>query len=493
MKLPRSGPAPIQQTMNRLVLPVVLSVIAVVAALLVLMTAHTMRYTDLLHNVTTASEFNQDFKSNIDQKMYYYVIGSRYSEGLPLDEVEAAQQLARELLNTTTQRESRLAISSVLHLCENLEEKIYQIRDTESYDERQTQLENNINIITSLIQEYMYNYLYYEAVQLNALQHEMQTRLLTELVLLIFCTAALLSFLMRRALRIGRSVTEPITALCTRMEQIGNGDLQRHEPVASDIRELRTLSEGFEEMAGRLHALLEEATQKQATLRRMELALLQAQINPHFLYNTMDTIIWLIEAGKSQEATQMVSDLSNFFRHSLSKGKDIITLAEEESHVRSYLQIQQARYADILRYTIDLPDKFGDVRIPKLTLQPLVENALYHGIKMKRGMGHIYILGKLEGSDIVLQVTDDGAGMSEERLQQLIQSMENGERVGFGLSTIHERLRLLFGAGYGLTIHSREGVGTTVFVRIPRETQKEESGETHPVPADSGRLAAVGL
>ncbi len=493
MKKFPSGPAPIQQTMNRLVLPVVVSVIAVMTVLLVLMTAHTMRYNDLLHNVTTASEFNQDFKTNIDQKMYYYVTGSRYSEGLPLDEVKDAQQLARELLNTTTQRESRLAISSVLHLCENLEEKIYQIRDTESYDERQAQLENNINVITSLIQEYMYNYLYYEAVQLNALQQQMQFRLFTELVLLIGCTAALLVFLMRRTLRIGRSVTEPITALCTRMEQIGNGDLQRHEPAASDIRELRTLSEGMEEMAGRLHALLEEATRKQATLRRMELALLQAQINPHFLYNTMDTIIWLIEAGKSQEATQMVSDLSNFFRHSLSKGKDIITLAEEESHVRSYLQIQQARYADILRYTIDLPDKFGDVRIPKLTLQPLVENALYHGIKMKRGMGHIYILGKQEGSDLVLQVTDDGAGMSEERLQQLVCSMENGERVGFGLSTIHERLRLLFGAGYGLTIHSREGVGTTVFVRIPREIQKEESCETHLISADSGSPAAVGV
>lgn len=493
MKKTAAAPAPIQQTMSRLVLPVVVSLIAIVTAIMVLMTAHTMQYNDLLHNVTTASEFNQDFKTNIDQKMYYYVIGSRYSEGLPLDEVKDAQQLARELLNTTTQRESRLAISSVLHLCENLEEKIYQIRDTESYDDRQTQLENNINVITSLIQEYMYNYLYYEAVQLNALQQQMKYRLFTELILLTACTAALLGFLMRRTLRIGRSVTEPITALCTRMEQIGNGDLQQHEPVASDIRELRTLSEGMEEMAGRLHALLEEATRKQATLRRTELALLQAQINPHFLYNTMDTIIWLIEAGKSQEATQMVSDLSNFFRHSLSKGKDIITLAEEESHVRSYLQIQQARYADILRYTIDLPDKFGEVRIPKLTLQPLVENALYHGIKMKRGMGHIYILGKEEGDDLVLQVTDDGAGMSEERLQQLVRSMESGERVGFGLSTIHERLRLLFGAGYGLTIHSREGVGTTVFVRIPRHMQKEESGETHLVPADSGSPAAVGV
>ena len=309
MKGQPAAPASIQRRVRRLALLIGLSAVAIVLVILGLLTVHTLRYSELLHNVTTASEFNQDFKSTIDQKMYYYVIGSQYSDGLPLAEVEAAQQLARELLDTTTQRESRLAISSVLHLCENLEEKIYQIRDTESYDERQAQLENNINVITSLIQEYMYNYLYYEAVQLNALQRDMQIRLMTELVLLALATAAIIWVLMRSALRIGRSITEPITRLCTRMEQIGNGDLAKHEPVPSDIFELRTLSEGFEDMAGRLNALMEETTQKQATLRRMELALLQAQINPHFLYNTMDTIIWLIEAGKNAEALTLLQGL----------------------------------------------------------------------------------------------------------------------------------------------------------------------------------------
>lgn len=491
----RAGrPASIQRRMRRLVLTVGVSIVAVAGAVLFLLSSHTLRYSELLHNVTTASEFNQDFKTNIDLKMYYYVIGSQYSEGLPLEEVEAAQQLARELLTTTTQRESRLAITSVLHLCENLEEKIYQIRDTESYDERQMQLENNINVITSLIQEYMYNYLYYEAVQLNSLQSEMRVRLYTELVLLAVVTAALLAFLMRYALRMGRSITAPITELSARMEELGGGDLRAREPVDSDVHEIRTLSEGFEQMTGRLHALMEESTRKQATLRRTELALLQAQINPHFLYNTMDTIIWLIEAGKNEEATRMVSELSNFFRHSLSKGRDVITLAEEESQVRSYLQIQQARYADILRYTIDLPDRLAGARLPKLTLQPLVENALYHGIKMKRGMGHIYILGSEEDGDIRLQVTDDGAGMTPERLEQVTRSIEQGERVGFGLSTIHERLRLMFGEPYGLTIHSRPGVGTTVTVRIPwRTEEKEEPSETTDRSDAGGSAAAGGL
>ena len=186
MKLPvppAAGPVTIRSKMNRLVLAVCIPLVIILVVMLALMVVHTQLYTDLLHNVTTASEFNQDFKSNIDLKMYYYVTGSQYSEGLPIEEVQAAQSLARDLLDTTTNRESRLAIASVLDLCQNLEEKIYQIQDTQDYDERQNQLENNINVLTALIQEFMYDYLYTESVQLDTLQAQMNQRLLTELVL----------------------------------------------------------------------------------------------------------------------------------------------------------------------------------------------------------------------------------------------------------------------------------------------------------------------
>ena len=139
--------------------------------------------------------------------------------------------------------------------------------------------------------------------------------------------------------------------------------------------------------------------------------------------------------------------------------------------MRSYLQIQQVRYKDIMRYTINLAPELGDVLIPKLTLQPLVENALYHGVKLKRGPGHIYVGGRAEGEDILLQVTDDGVGMSPERLEELRSALDRGERVGFGLSTVHERVRLFFGPPYGLSISSQQGVGTTISVRIPRRKE----------------------
>lgn len=457
----------IQSRMRRLVVIFCAFLAAILAVMLTLVLLYNSQYTGLLYNVTTASEFNQDFKANIDLKMYYYVIESQYSEGLPIEEVEAAQELARNLLSTTSQKDSLRAVTSVLDLCENLEEKIYQIEQTQSYDDRQMQLENNVYVLTAMIQEYMYNYLYCESVQLNLLQQQISRQIAAEICLVLVLAAILILLLVRYSVRLARSVTQPVVDLSRRAEDVIGGDLTVREPVRSETYEIRTLSEGMEQMISRLNAQIQEITQKRGSLRRTELALLQAQINPHFLYNTMDTIIWLIEADRPQAAVDMISNLSDFFRHSLSRGEDVITLGEEERHVRSYLQIQQARYQDILEYTICIAPDFQGARLPKLTLQPLVENALYHGIKLKRGKGCIYITSRLEGTDVLIQITDDGAGMTVERLAALNRAMKTGERVGFGLVTVHERLRLLFGSPYGLTLSSRQGVGTTVTVRIP--------------------------
>lgn len=470
-----SRPDSIQSRMHRMVLGFSVIFFIALVVMLGLLIARNSQYANLLYNVTTASEFNQDFKDNIDLKMYYYVIESQYSEGLPIDEVAAAQKLARDLSGTTHNKDSLQAITSAQNLCENLEEKIYQIERTENYDDRQTQLENNVYVLTALIEEYMYNYLYFEAAQLNVLQEQINRQLVVEALLTAVFILTLIVTLRRQSIRLGQSVTVPIMKLCRRAQEVTGGDLTVREPLPSDIYEIRTLGEGIEHMIARLNAQIEENTQKQERLRRMELALLQAQINPHFLYNTLDTIIWLIEAGKPQEAEEMVSDLSVFFRHTLSKGKDIITLAEETEHVRSYLQIQQARYKDILCYTIDAAPDILTVELPKLTLQPLVENALYHGVKLKRAMGCIYVVGRREGEDVLLQVTDDGPGITPERLEELRAAMEGGKRVGFGLATVDERLRLLFGAGYGLKLSSRQGVGTTVTVRIPYQHEETEA------------------
>ncbi len=462
---PVSFESRIRKMMMMFFIPVIVMLLVVFLALMV----YVGRYSKILHNVTTASEFNQDFKESIDLKMYYYVVDSHYSEGLPIEEVEAAQTLAGDLLETTTQRESWQAINGVLNLCENLESKIYLIEDTVSYDDRVTQLENNIYVLTELIQEYMYTYLYHEASLLDSLRRQMSRQLYMEMALIVVLLAGMLILIGRLSLRLSRSITRPILDLCSRVQAIGDGDLTPRTPVQAQEYEIQTLSDGFENMVGRLNQLVEQNRQEQISLRSAELALLQAQINPHFLYNTLDAIVWLIEMGKNEQAVEMVTSLSAFFRSSLSNGQDIITLREEEQQIASYLEIQQVRYRDILQYQIDIDPELKECRIPKLTLQPLVENALYHGIKLRRGQGHIVVTGRAAGEKVILTVEDDGAGMSEERLQQVRSSLFNGQKTGFGLSTVHERLQLLFGAQYGLQIDSRQGKGTRVSVTLPMQ------------------------
>jgi len=225
---------------------------------------------------------------------------------------------------------------------------------------------------------------------------------------------------------------------------------------------------------------MDKQIEDQKSLHRAELELLQAQINPHFLYNTLDSIAILAETQREEDVVTMVTSLSTFFRNSLNKGEDLISLQAERTQVTSYLEIQQIRYSDILRYEIDIPESLLDCRVPKLILQPLVENALYHGIKNRRGMGKITITGEAAGEDMILRVTDNGAGMAPEQIAALRAGIYEDKHTGLGLVNVHKRIRLYCGEGYGLSFESEPGRGTTVSVRLPQRLnhfRKEEMSQ----------------
>ena len=224
-------------------------------------------------------------------------------------------------------------------------------------------------------------------------------------------------------------------------------------------------------MARKINALLENVRQEKEIQHLTELQLIQAQVNPHFLYNTLDTIVWLIEGGMTEDAVDMISSLSVFFRTSLSKGNDIIPLSEEERHTLSYLEIQQYRYRDILEFEIHIPEELGGIPVPKLSIQPLAENAIYHGIKNRRGKGKILIEGREEGDALVLTVSDNGQGMTPERLHEVQEAIRTGKRAGFGLAAVAERISLYYGPGYGMQISSEEGKGTTIEIRLGKNIQ----------------------
>ncbi|MCR5251481.1 MAG: histidine kinase [Lachnospiraceae bacterium] len=247
----------------------------------------------------------------------------------------------------------------------------------------------------------------------------------------------------------------------------------------TDVTELRNLTLQVNTMADRLEEMMYKSTQDGKKLRKAELRTLQAQINPHFLYNTLDAIVWKAEAGEKDEVIQLTSALSDFFRISLSSGADWIPISQEKKHIEGYLKIQQTRYRDILRYEIDIPDEIGDRYILKLLLQPLVENALYHGIKIKRGGGRIRVSGReLENGELEFSVQDTGAGMSAEQLEELNERMKKGQPSvsvgggGFGLVNVNMRIRLYYNRPEGLMIKSG-AEGTEVSFRVPCRTREE--------------------
>ncbi len=463
-----------QSSLWKMTLTVAFPLMVVIIAIALIGISYALQYHAILNNVTMASDFNQNFKDDVDLKMYYFVIDSEYSEGLPIEEVQSAETIAKKLIDTTTEKDSIRAISSVLSLCQNLEDKMQQIAETKEYDSRMDQLDKNIYNLTDLIQQYMYTYLYHEAAHLNALQSSMISSMIVFMGIVVVLSLVLLFFLLTYSRKLSRKIVNPIDEICKRLEAIGKGSLLVCEPVQADVEEVQLLSDGIESMVGRLKQLIDKNTEQEKQRRRTELALLQAQINPHFLYNTLDTIIWLIESGEISAAVTMVGSLSNFFRFSLSRGQNVITLAEEEQHIRSYLEIQQMRYRDLMDYQIEIQDQLKSYILPKLTLQPLVENALYHGIKISRRRGFIRVIGRAQGDCVILEVLDDGSGMPQERLDAVRASLEDERSEGFGLRTVHQRIQILFGREYGLKVESTQDVGTRVIVTIPMHTVDKE-------------------
>ncbi len=462
---PHAAKTSIRGKIYRLVRSLFLPMLALVLLALVLLLLCNFQYSAVSRNISMASGFSRDFKDQVDLKMYYYVTGS--SSELPREEVRAAAELARELQAHTRDPNSRKAIANVLYLCGNLSGSIDRICQTEGYDQRMEQLENNVYVITELIDEHVYTYLYHEAARMAALQQRMHLWVTAEVLAILLAAGLTLPMSVRRAVDISRSITRPIDALSQRVEEIGRGDLTARTPVSAEDERLSSLGRGVEEMAGKLSSQIELNRQEQIRLRDYELSLVQAQINPHFLYNTLDAIVWLIETGKNQQAEAMVTSLSAYFRSFLSDGKVIVTVADEEKHVRSYLEIQQVRYKDVLDYEIEIDPAILDCAIPKMTLQPLVENAIYHGLKSKRGGGQLRVSGAREGNEAVLRVRDTGVGMDAEALAALRGKVESEDPDSFGLVAVSKRLKLVYGGESRLEIDSAPGEGTVVTIRIP--------------------------
>lgn len=243
------------------------------------------------------------------------------------------------------------------------------------------------------------------------------------------------------------------------------------------VSEIKILSDSFGHMSVRIKELMEKVRREETELRKTELKALQAQINPHFLYNTLDSIQWMCERGETDNASKMVGALAKLFRISISRGHELITIKDEINHVKNYLVIQSFRYREQFSYSFEVDEKLETFLCNKITLQPLVENAIYHGIDRLVDEGEIKITVKEaedDQNDILMIVEDNGVGMSEEQCRKIL-CKERSDSSGIGVKNVNDRLKIYFGEKYGLTVKSELDVGTVMTARIPKIAKEEQN------------------
>ena len=272
---------------------------------------------------------------------------------------------------------------------------------------------------------------------------------------------------------VSHMLSRPLQRLENAMEAFEqDADGFAFQPVAG-TREVQELSDSFGHMVGRIQALMTTVREEEVNLRKTELKALQAQINPHFLYNTLDSIAWMCERGKNADAVKMVHALAKLFRISISRGHELIPIEKELQHAEAYLLIQKFRYKNQFTYHFTVDESCLHCLCNKITLQPIIENAITHGLDLLVEPGHIEIEVCADSDDILFKVSDDGIGMAPEQVAQLLHS-EPGDRTGIGIKNVNDRLRIYFGAQYGLSIDSVPDEGSTVTIRMPRVPEDRE-------------------
>jgi len=439
-------------------------------------------YDKIVSNMTIANNYNISFKEEIDESCYKLVVGYATFEELEQAEIGATTSpiknpytLINELRDEftalgeeSTQPETKMWIESLLRNIDVLENNIKDIEESVKvegqYQQNIEKLDNNIYILTDLIQEDIQYYIYYETQNMEGVNEILTTRIEQFLRLCILGVIAIIILVIALILVLTSGFFKPIKELNHATREMAKGNFDARADVHSND-EIEELANEFNLMAENMQGMIDQIKVDENKMRQADLRLLQEQINPHFLYNTLDTIVWLIEADEPQQAVDMVVTLSNFFRLVLSKGKESITIREEEQHIKSYLEIQQVRYHDILEYEINIDRVLYEYKILKLTLQPLVENALYHGIKYKRAKGRIYICGEKVDDMIIFTVQDDGVGMDPEELSALRDAISKPcqeTEKGFGLANVNERLHMNYGPQYGLFIESSKNKGISI-------------------------------
>lgn len=464
-------------------LTVILLMVAVNSMMILNVYRYNRQYDAIITNITTANSINGFIKPAIDTEMWNIVAGkTEFEEGEQYEIINQVNEQIASMMANTDSDKSKIKMEVILRTMNTLTGYVdkmgAQIEQGSRVSENELILEN-IRGVSEVVEDSIQDYMLFEVNQAEEQYKQNLNRFNRLAIIYMILLPCTIGFSVFAAWLISASIYLPIKKLHDVTTTITKTDLQALV-TGENVDEITELGMTFNIMIGRIRELLNAKVKEQENLKKAELKALQAQINPHFLYNTLDTIVWMAEANKTDQVIEIVRALSSFFRIALSKGKDWISIRQEIEHVRSYLAIQRIRYRDILNYKIEVDEDLLDGTILKLTLQPLVENALYHGIKNKRGGGTIVVRAQRIGSDLVrLEVQDDGVGFTPRKLAQIRSTLEDesGEislkEGGFGLENVNRRIKLYYGKEYGLYVQSEHHGGTQAVARIPLQKDLE--------------------
>lgn len=441
---------------------------------------HTKQYDDIITNVANANRINQIAKTDIPNELWEIVCGKKdFYNSTPYKKLEELFSGITEMENITKSNDNKQKLEVAYRAATTLHRNVgmleTQMRNGGTVSQYEAQLEE-IRTISALFSDIMQDYILAEiesAGQTNAsIKSASFTLSILQVLLLIFSLAVCLN----GYVAVSKSINKPLSDMQKLSSEISQGNLAARTKMP-EVQELIPLAQNMNQMAEQIDLLIKKNVEEQQNFQKAEMKALQAQITPHFLYNTFDTIIWLAEQEETNKVVKITKAFSNFLRISLSRGHEWITVGEELEHIKNYLTIQKIRYADILNYELEVNQELLEFKAIKLTLQPLVENAIYHGIKNKRGRGHLKVTADFTDqskTSIRFTVSDDGAGFSPERLQEVQEELQSGsedaEKLSsvYGLYNVNKKLKLYYGSKTnGLEIQSEFKKGSSISFIIP--------------------------
>ncbi|MBO4532321.1 MAG: sensor histidine kinase [Treponema sp.] len=441
---------------------------------------HTNQYNQIIWNVTRANRINEIARDDIPSELWEIICGKKEiadgDQNKMMDEITTGLTLML-LKNKNPESRAKLEVANRANttLRRNVDMLITRMKHGSTVTQNEAALDE-IRTITALFSDLIQDFIVTEIESANRTNQSIRITsiILTAIQVIITILAVLISFKSFKSVSL--AIQNPIADMEKLSTKVANGDLTARIDIPH-VSELDTLAQNMNTMTEQIDVLIKKNIQEQKNFQKAEMKALQAQITPHFLYNTFDTIIWLAEEEKTDEVVRITKAFSDFLRISLSRGHEWITIGQELDHIKNYLTIQKIRYADILNYEIQADPSLLEFKIIKLVLQPLVENAIYHGIKNKRGRGNLKVTAEYTDdthSFIKFTVADDGAGFTEERLGQVKNELKdasaNAEKLSsvYGLYNVNKKLKLYYGdKTNGLVIQSEFKKGSSISFTIP--------------------------